>query len=149
MNRFLTFTACVGGFGLLCCMLFFLTFSSPNGAKAQIGSAVDHGIWLTIDGVSRFDHGQRLRVDYTITAPSNRQGSNRSPGNLMESPHIWLGNTLVRGNTVSYKKISPNKYRGTVVAQLHQYRTHGARVTFYTYSLLNQRGSWKIDFYLE
>ena len=148
MKSFSKFPVRVSGFALLFCLLVSMAFLNPNHTKAQVGSAQDKGIMLTIDNVARFDHGQRLRVDYTIHSPANASVS-KNVGSPMESPHIWLGNTMVRGYSVSYKKTSPTTYKGTIVAQLHQYRPQGAQVTFYTYSILNERGRWKIQFYLE
>lgn len=146
MKSFSKLTVRATGFVLLFCLLAGMAFVSPINTKAQIGSAHDKGITITIDHVSRIDHGKRLKVDYTVQ--SSRQ-VNQNAGSPIENPHIWFGDSMVRGHSVFSKKTGPNIYKGTIVSPLHQYSTPGDQVTFYTYSILNQRGRWKVQFYLQ
>lgn len=132
---------------LLFSLLVGLSFPNPADA-AVLGSATDNGITLTIDNCSLINDGQELSVSYTIYTKSNRD-LDKNAASLIENPHIWIGDTLVRADSVSHSKVGKNEYKGSVVAQLHQYRPAQPHVIFKTKAILNQKGLWAIDFILK
>lgn len=129
---------------LLFSLLVGLSFANPADA-AVLGSATDNGITLTIDNVSLINDGQEMSVDYTIYTKSNLD---KNAASLIENPHIWIGDTLVRADSASHSRIGKNEYKGSVVVQLHQYRPAQTHVIFKTKSILNQKGLWAVDFIL-
>jgi hypothetical protein len=137
------------GFTFLFCILLGVVLPGSISTKAQsVGSAADNGITLTINDVSLIDNDQRLKVNFTIHSVERHQVKQQGV-RLMQSPHIWLDDMLVRGSSVSYKKIGNHDYNGTIIAQLHQYRPALSHGTFQTGEILNQRGLWKIGFTLK
>lgn len=139
------------GVTLFICFLFGFGFPSLISAEDQsnegLGSSEDNGIKLIINGYSIVNHGQNIRLDYTIHSNSNIQ-VNPNATSLMESPHIWIGHTLVRENSDSFKKVSNNEYKGTIVAQLNHYRPESSHMTFDTHRILNRKGNWTVRFVL-
>ncbi|MGE8207771.1 hypothetical protein ACQKP0_25215 [Heyndrickxia sp. NPDC080065] len=139
------------GVALSICLLFGLASPTLISAESQsnqgLGSAEDNGIKLTINGYSIVNHGQNIRVHYTIHSNSNIQ-VNPNATSLMASPHIWIGQTLVRENSDSFKKVSKNEYKGTIEAQLNHYRPENPQMTFITHGILNQKGHWTVRFIL-
>ncbi|MBL5768808.1 hypothetical protein B5V88_12460 [Heyndrickxia sporothermodurans] len=140
-----------GGVALLICLL--IGFASPTLTSAEsmsnqgLGSAEVNGIKLTINGYSIVNHGQNIRLYYTIHSKSDIQ-VNPNAKSLMASPHIWVAHTLVRETSDTFKKVGKNEYKGTIEAQLHQYRPEKPHVTFKTDGIFNQNGEWAIDFIL-
>lgn len=126
-----------------------LAVAGSTGAYAQkvLGTASDDGITLTVNSCSIVNQGQKLKVGYTIHTSAGYPQKKR--GRLMQTPHIWIGDTLVRGDFDRHRKIGPHSYKGVVTASLHQYRSEEPHMSFNTYSILNQKGSWKVDFVLE
>lgn len=139
------------GATLLICFLF--GFSSPDLISAEsqsnqgLGSAEENGIKLTIDGYSIVNHGQNIRLHYTIQSNSTIQ-VDPNAASLMESPHIWIEHTLVRENSDTFKKVGENEYKGTIEAQLHHYRPENPHMTFNTHGILNKTGNWTVRFIL-
>ncbi|QQZ11337.1 hypothetical protein [Heyndrickxia vini] len=140
-----------GGVALLICLLIGFAFPTLISAESMtnqgLGSAEVNGIKLTINGYSIVNHGQNIRLDYTIHSNSNIQ-VNPNAKSLMESPHIWIAHTLVRETSDTFKKVGKNEYKGTIEAQLHQYRPENPHMTFKTGAIFNQKGEWAIDFIL-
>ncbi|MDP4161669.1 MAG: DUF4179 domain-containing protein [Bacillota bacterium] len=139
------------GVAILICLLFGCASPTLVSAESQsnqgLGSIEDNGIKLTITGYSIVNSGQNIRLYYTIHSNSNIQ-VNPHATSLMESPHIWIGHTLVRENSDSYKKVSNNEYKGTIEAQLQHYRPETPHMTFKTHGILNQKGEWTVRFIL-
>jgi hypothetical protein len=139
------------GVAIFICLLF--GFASPDLINAEsqsnqgLGSVEDNGIRLTMNGYSIVNHGQNIRLYYTIHSNSNIQ-VNPHATSLMESPHIWIGHTLVRENSDSYKKVSENEYKGTIEAQLPHYRPENPHMVFTTHGIFNRKGQWTIRFIL-
>jgi hypothetical protein len=139
--------------GVAILISFLFGFASPTLMSAEsqsnqgLGSVEDKGIKLTITGYSIVNSGQNIRLYYTIHSNSDIQ-VNPHATNLMESPHIWIGHTLVRENSDSYKKVSNNEYKGTIEAQLHHYRPENPHMVFITHGIFNQKGQWTIRFIL-
>ncbi|MBB2481103.1 hypothetical protein H5P36_12980 [Bacillus sp. APMAM] len=133
---------------LLICLLF--GFASPS-AEAQssqgLGSSEDKGIRLTINSYSIVNHGQNIQLHYTIQSNSNIQ-VNPDTTSLVENPHIWIGHTLVREQSESFKKVSNNVYKGTITAQLQHYRPDNSEMSIHTHGLLHQKGQWTVKFLL-
>lgn len=96
-----------GGVALLICLL--IGFASPTLTSAEsmsnqgLGSAEVNGIKLTINGYSIVNHGQNIRLYYTIHSKSDIQ-VNPNAKSLMASPHIWVAHTLVRETSDTFKK---------------------------------------------
>ncbi|MCM2531226.1 hypothetical protein NDK43_00690 [Neobacillus pocheonensis] len=150
MRNLSKYTMRLSGVALLICLL--IGFASPTLTSAEslnqgLGSTEDNGIKLTINGYSIINHGQNIRLYYTIHSNSNIE-VNPHATSLMESPHIWIEHTLVRENSDSYKKVGKNEYKGTIEAQLHQYRPENPHMTFKTLGIFNQKGQWTIRFIL-
>jgi len=124
-------------------------FASPTliNAQSQLGSSVDNGIRLTINDYSIINHGQNIVLHYTIRSNSNIQ---IKPGttSLVENPHIWIGHTLVREEKETFKRVSNNEYKGTIIAQLQHYRPDNSTMSIHTHGLLNQKGQWTVKFTL-
>src|SRR4051794_17137121 len=112
--------------GAALCISLIFGFARPTLTNAQssigLGSSEDNGIRLTINDYSIINHGQDIQLHYTINSKSNIQVSSNTKS-LIENPYIWIGNTLVREESESFKKVSNNEYRGTIIAQMHHYRT--------------------------
>jgi hypothetical protein len=121
--------------------------SAETVSNQGLGSAEDNGIRLTIDGYSIIDHGQKIRLHYTIQSISDVHVDPHA-SSLMESPHIWIEHTLVRENFDSFKKVGEHEYKGMIEAQLHQYRPENPHMTFKTHAIFNQKGQWTIRFIL-
>jgi hypothetical protein len=150
MRNLSKYTVRFSGVALFICLL--IGFASPALTSAEslnqgLGSAEDNGIKLTINGYSIVNHGQNIRLYYTIHSNSNIQ-VNPHATSLMESPHIWIEHTLVRENSDLFKKVAQNEYKGTIEAQLHQYRPENPHMTFKTHGIFNRKGQWTIRFIL-
>jgi hypothetical protein len=145
------FTVPISRVALLFCLLVGLAShplaSTETVSNQGLGSAEDNGIKLTINGYSIINHGQNIRLDYTILSNSDIQ-VNPHATSLMESPHIWIEHTLVRENSDLFKKVGQNEYKGTIEAQLHQYRPENPHMTFKTHGIFNRKGQWTIRFIL-
>jgi hypothetical protein len=138
------------GAALCISLLFGLTFPTLSNAQSNmgLGSSEDNGIRLTINDYSIINHGQNIQLHYTIYSNSNIQVSPNTKS-LIENPHIWIGHTLVREESESFKKVSNNEYKGTIIAQLQHYRPDSSEMSFHTHGLLNQKGQWTVDFILK
>ena len=150
MRNLSKYTVRFSGIALFICLL--ISFASPALTSAEslnqgLGSAEDNGIKLTINSYSIVNHGQNIRLYYTIHSNSTIE-VNPHATSLMESPHIWIEHTLVRENSDTFKKVGNNLYKGTIEAQLHQYRPENPHMTFKTHGILNQKGQWTIRFIL-
>jgi hypothetical protein len=150
MRNLSKYTVRFSGVALFICLL--IGFASPALTSAEslnqgLGSAEDNGIKLTINGYSIVNHGQNIRLYYTIHSNSNIQ-VNPHATSLMESPHIWIEHTLVRENSDLFKKVAQTEYKGTIEAQLHQYRPENPHMTFKTHGIFNRKGQWTIRFIL-
>ncbi|ULT57220.1 hypothetical protein L1999_00855 [Neobacillus drentensis] len=150
MRKLLNYT--VRFIGAALCISLVFGFASPTLTNAQssigLGSSEDNGIRLTINDYSIINHGQDIQLHYTINTNSNIQVSSNTKS-LIENPYIWIGNTLVREESESFKKVSKNEYRGTIIAQMHHYRTDNSKMSFHTHGILNQKGQWTVDFMLK
>jgi hypothetical protein len=133
----------------LCLLIGFASpaLTSAESLNQGLGSAEDNGIKLTLNGYSIVNHGHTIRLNYTIHSNSNIQVDPYAKS-LMASPHIWIEHTLVRENSDTFKKVGNNLYKGTIEAQLHQYRPENPHMTFKTHGILNQKGQWTIRFIL-
>jgi hypothetical protein len=151
LKDFSKFTVPISRVALLFCLLVGLgshhLVSAESESNQGLGSAEDNGIRLTIDGYSIINHGQNIRLYYTILSNSDVQVDPHATS-LMQSPHIWIEHTLVRENFDSYKKVGEHEYKGTIEAQLHQYRPENPHMIFKTHAIFNQKGQWTIRFIL-
>ena len=150
MRNLSKYTVRFSGVALFICLL--IGFASPALTSAEslnqgLGSVEDNGITLTLNGYSIVNHGHTMRLNYTIQSNSNIQVDPNAKS-LMASPHIWIEHTLVRENSDTFKKVGNNLYKGTIEAQLHQYRPENPQLTFKTDGILNQKGQWTIRFVL-
>ena len=150
MRNLSKYTLCFSSVALFICLL--ISFVSPASTSAEsqnqgLGSAEDNGIKLTIDGYTIVNHGQNIRLNYTIHSNSDVQ-VDPNTRSLMESPHIWIEHTLVRETSDTFKKVGKNEYKGTIEAQLQHYRPESPHLTFDTHGIFNQKGDWTIRFVL-
>lgn len=133
------------------CLLFGFASPALISAESQsrqvLGSSEDNGIKLTINSYSIVNHGQNIQLHYTIHSNSNIQ-VNRNAIGLIENPHIWIGHTLVREESETFKRVSNNEYKGTIIAQLQHYRPDNSEMSIHTHGLLNQKGQWTVKFIL-
>jgi len=138
--------------GAALCISLLFGFAYPTLSNAQsskgLGSSEDNGIRLTINDYSIINHGQNIQLHYTIYSNSNIQVSSNTKS-LIDNPHIWIGHTLVREESESFKKVSNNEYKGTIIAQLQHYRSDNPELSFHTHGLLNQKGQWTVNFMLK
>lgn len=153
MNNFSKWIVRFCGIALFLCLFagIMVTGSSSTHAQTQrvLGSSTNHGITLKINHYAIIHNGRRIRVSYTIRSTSRHPRRNLH-GRLMETPYIWIGDTLIRGDHEKDRKIGDHVYKGVVEASLHQYRSaEEPHMSFRTYSILNQEGKWKIDFVLK
>ncbi|MGG1398192.1 hypothetical protein ABE288_10360 [Bacillus salipaludis] len=150
MRNLSKYTVRFSSFALFICLLTSFVFPALTSAESQnqgLGSAEDNGIKLTIDGYTIVNHGQNIRLNYTIHTNSDVQ-VDPNTRSLMESPHIWIEHTLVRETSDTFKKVGKNEYKGTIEAQLHHYRPESPHMTFDTHRIFNQKGDWTIRFVL-
>ncbi|GIN87866.1 hypothetical protein J6TS2_42520 [Heyndrickxia sporothermodurans] len=135
----------------LICLLFSFASTTLINAETQssqgLGSSEDNGIKLTINSYSIVNHGQSILLNYTIHSNSNIQ-VNPDATSLIENPYIWIGHTLVREESESFKRVSNNEYKGTITAQLQHYRPDNSEMSIHTHGLLNQKGQWTVKFIL-
>ncbi|WHY69764.1 hypothetical protein [Neobacillus sp. SuZ13] len=135
--------------GVALCISLLFGFAYPTLTNAQsskgLGSSEDNGIRLTINDYSIINHGQDIQLHYTITSNSNIQVSSNTKS-LITNPYIWIGNTLIREESESFKKISNNEYKGTILAQLQHYRSDNSELSFHTHGIMNQTGQWTVNF---
>ena len=150
MRNLLNYT--VRFIGAALCISLIFGFARPTLTNAQssigLGSSEDNGIRLTISDYSIINHGQNIQLHYTIYSNSNIQVSSNTKS-LIENPYIWIGHTLVREESESFKKVNNNEYKGTIIAQLHHYRPDTSEMSFHTHGLLNQKGQWTVNFMLK
>lgn len=147
MRKFTNYTVRFIGVALFISLLFGFAYPTLTNAQANrsLGSSEDNGIRLEINNYSIINDGQDIQLNYTIYTNSNIQISpNRK--SLIENPYIWIGHTLVREEAESFKKISNNEYRGTIIAQMHHYRPDRAELSFHTHGIMNQKGQWTVNF---
>ncbi|MCM3567187.1 DUF4179 domain-containing protein [Neobacillus mesonae] len=139
------------GVALFICLLIGLASPALTSAQSMpnqgLGSVEDNGIKLTLDGYSIVNHGQNIRLHYTIKSNTDIE-VNPQAASLMDSPHLWIEHTLVRENSDTFKKVGKNEYKGTIEAQLHHYRPENPHMTFKTNGILNRKGEWTIRFVL-
>jgi hypothetical protein len=150
MRNLSKYTVRFSSVALFICLLISCVSPALTSAESQnqgLGSAEDNGIKLTIDGYTIVNHGQNIRLNYTIHTNSNVQVDPNTTS-LMESPHIWIEHTLVRETSDTYKKVGKNEYKGTIEAQLNHYRPESPHMTFDTHGIFNQKGDWTIRFVL-
>ncbi|MDQ6595553.1 hypothetical protein E2K98_26995 [Bacillus salipaludis] len=150
MRNLSKYTVSFSSFALVICLLISFVFPALTSAESQnqgLGSAEDNGIKLTIDGYTIVNHGQNIRLNYTIHTNSDVQ-VDQNTRSLMESPHIWIEHTLVRETSDTFKKVGKNEYKGTIEAQLQHYRPESPHMTFDTHGIFNQKGDWTIRFVL-
>jgi hypothetical protein len=138
--------------GAALCISLLFGFACPTLTNAQssngLGSSESNGIRLTINDYSIINHGQDIQLHYTITSNSNLQVSPNTKS-LIGNPYIWIGNTLVREESESFQKISNNEYKGTIIAQMHHYRSDNSELSFHTHGIMNQKGQWTVNFMLK
>jgi hypothetical protein len=152
MRKLSKYTVRFIGIALLISLVFGFASATLINAATQssrgLGSSEDNGIKLTINDFSIINHGQNIKLHYIINTNSNIQ-VNPNATSLIENPFIWLGHTLVREQSETFKRVSQNEYRGTIVAQLHHYRPDSPQVSFHTHGILNQKGQWTVEFTLK
>jgi len=150
MRKLLNYT--VRFIGAALCISLIFGFARPTLTNAQssigLGSSEDNGIRLTINDYSIINHGQDIQLHYTINSKSNIQVSSNTKS-LIENPYIWIGTTLVREESEYFKKVNNNEYKGTIIAQMHHYRTDSSKMSFHTHGILNQKGQWTVNFTLK
>jgi hypothetical protein len=149
MRKLPNYTVRFIGAALCISLLFGFAFPTLSNAQSNmgLGSSEDNGIRLTINDYSIINHGQNIQLHYTIYSNSNIQVSSNTKS-LIENPYIWIGHTLVREESESFKKVSNNEYKGTIIAQLHHYRPDTSEMSFHTHGILNQKGQWTVNFIL-
>ncbi|MFC4619528.1 hypothetical protein ACFO4N_12475 [Camelliibacillus cellulosilyticus] len=136
------------GLILVLCLFISLTMTSTYQAKAEagkvLGSAQDKGITLSVNQYAIINHGQELVVYYTVETSS--AAPNHDVPSLIHRPDFSIGDRLVQGQPKGYKKISSQKYAGTLKVDLPQYRPAVTNVELRTDTILNQKGQWTVGF---
>jgi len=150
MKKLLNYTVRIIGAALCISLLFGFAYPTLSLAQSSkgLGSSENNGIRLTINDYSIINHGQDIQLHYTIYSNSNLQVSPNTKS-LIENPYIWIGHTLVREESESFKKVSNNEYRGTIIAQMHHYRQDRSEISFHTHGIMNQKGQWTVTFMLK